>query len=61
LAPESTVVLTASHPGGVATLAERFLGNDARLAEKLSLLGRGEGMVVGGGSVSYAAWRASAQ
>jgi hypothetical protein len=61
LAPESTVVLTASHPGGVATLTERFLGNDARLAEKLSLLGRGEGMVVGGGSVSYAAWRASAQ
>lgn len=60
-APESTIVLTACRAGSVATLAGRFLGNDARLAEKLSLLGRGEGMVVRDGLVTYAAWRASAQ
>jgi hypothetical protein len=54
--PGATVVLTESHDQGAAALAGRFLGGDARLQENLALLGRGEGLVVAGESLFFAAW-----
>lgn len=57
LLPEATVVLTASHGSGLATLQRRFLAGDDRLGENLALLRSGEAMVLGDGAPFFTTWQ----
>jgi hypothetical protein len=56
LLSHSTVILTESHPQGAAKLAGRFLDGDGLLSENLSLLVRGESIVIADGSVFFTTW-----
>ena len=52
----STVILTESHPQGEAMIADRFLNENALLQENLSLLTRGEGMILVDGDAFFTSW-----
>jgi hypothetical protein len=56
LLPHGAIILTESHPQGVAKLAGRFLAGDDLLSENLSLLTRGEGIVIVNDNVLFTAW-----
>ncbi|HIP71432.1 MAG TPA: hypothetical protein EYH05_08565 [Anaerolineae bacterium] len=56
LLPHSAIILTESHPQGAAKLAGRFLAGDGMLSENLSLLVRGEGIVIADGTVFFTTW-----
>lgn len=54
--PDSTIILTESHAQGEAMLADRFLSGNALLQENLSLLTRGEGLILTGGDAFFISW-----
>ncbi len=56
LLPHSITVLTESHPQGVTELARRFLNEDGLLSENLSLLARGEGIIVADEDIFFSTW-----
>ncbi len=57
--PDSTIVLTESHPRGEAAIADRFLTGNTLLQENLSLLTRGEGIILADERVLFTSWNGS--
>jgi hypothetical protein len=55
--PGATTVLVETLPEHVDILAGRFLSHDAQLAENLTLLGPGEGIVLSNGEAVYTTWQ----
>jgi len=56
LLPGSTVMLTECHAQGEAMIADRFLNGNALIQESLSLLTRGEGMILVDGQACFTSW-----
>ncbi len=54
--PDSTILLTESHPRGETAIAKRFLTGNALLQENLSLLTRGEGIILADERVLFTSW-----
>jgi len=54
--PDSTIILTENHPQGEAMVADRYLAGDTLLQENLSLLTRGDGMILVDGEAFCASW-----
>ncbi len=53
---DSTVILTENHLQGEAMIADRFLTGKTLLQENLSLLARGEGLILVDGDAFFTSW-----
>ena len=54
--PDSTIILTESHAQGEAMIADLFLSGNPLLQENLSLLTRGEGLILTDGDAFFTSW-----